>query len=136
MGRNRVRRKKFYKSDILKMQRTAFLTVVTAYNDVRSVIGQAGAKDYSTITGGQGAQYNADDRFFRAIDFIVDVDNAVKNTLDTHSTRFFDEYIRDKNFDMSVQNEDFMKFQEALGRAFIGRGMYPLNKYFKTSRSA
>lgn len=135
MGRNRKREKKFYRPDIKRRQRAAFATVVTAYNDVRSIVGQAGSKDYSKITGGQGAQYNTDDRFFILIDFCVDVEKVVRDVLDTHQQHFFHTQIRDKDLDLRVQSEDFMRFQEILGRTFIGRGLFPLNKYFRSLKA-
>jgi hypothetical protein len=148
LGRNRIHIKNSYtRRDIRKSYRAAFLAVIDGYNSCRSVIGSTAGKDYSTITGGQSAQYNNDDHFFRAIDFTVDVENAAKKVLDNYSMLFFNTRIKDKVLDFTIrkkgekvpeghtqmthQSDWFLEFQEKLGQAFMAHGLFPISRYFK-----
>jgi hypothetical protein len=111
--------------------REAFHEVVARYNDIRSILGSPGAVDYSHITGGSGAQYAPDRGVgFRMIDYTVDVDNAVRATLDNDDYQFWAGTIQDKDYDLAVQSEVFLAFQERLGHEFITRGLFPVGDYF------
>jgi hypothetical protein len=114
------------------MYRFAFWKVMEAYNAARSLMGQAGAMDFTKITGGKGAQYNpsAGQDNFRMIDFTVYVLQVVKELLDTQEMQFFEEKLQDSDLDIPVQSEEFLRMQERLGRAFMGRGLYPVRRYF------
>jgi hypothetical protein len=111
--------------------REAFHQVVARYNDIRSIMGSPGAMDYAHITGGSGAKYAPDKGIgFQMIDFTVDVDNAIKSLLTSKEQEFWREHIQDKDYDMSVQTAEFLRFQEFLGREFMIRGLYPVAEYF------
>jgi hypothetical protein len=119
---------------IRRIQRTAFQKVMKHFNEIRSSLGSSAALDYSRITGGQGAQYNINDQFFKLIDFTVDVQNVVARTLDTHEQRFFKQNLLDQPIDYTIQSVEFMALQEKLGRVFLDVGLAPVRSYFATIR--
>lgn len=112
-------------------RRRAFLTVINQFNDIRSVLGQAGCVDYSRLSGGKGPIYATDrGKAFRLIDFTIDVRNILERNLTAEELSFVKATLYDKEIDLTVQSEAFMKLQERIGRLFIGRGLYPVSKYF------
>lgn len=126
----RLRRKR---SQFLRaLWRDVFWAAITACNHIRSVFGSAPAVDYSKITGGQKAQFKDKALYFTAIDYSVDVLKACQDTLNPEQMTELKNTIVDKVFDHpEVQSPGLVKMAERMGRVFITRRLYPVEKYFK-----
>lgn len=117
--------------ELRRKSRSAFQRVIDTYNSIRSVMGTTKAMDYSTINrGAQGPQYSFNDEWYRLIDFTVDVRRAATDSLTPAEMAEFDNNIQDQEIDYTVQSNEFVKFQEKLGRVFVARKLYPTSKYF------
>lgn len=113
------------------MMRHAFATVMENYNHMRSILGTAQAVDYSRMASRSGRSgYGGESKSYPLTDFTIDVENAVKQTLKGDDLTFFYTSLKDKPIDFSVQTEEFMRIQEKMGRVFLSRGLYPIQKYF------
>lgn len=106
--------------------------VVDRCNDIRSVLGQVEAFDYSRLKdSGEGAQY-APHGGFPFLEFTVDVLNVARNVLSPQEFAFFTRHMYDNHdLDYTRCTDDEMRLQEKLGRAFMGRGLYPVSAYFR-----
>ncbi len=115
-------------------QRKAFIQVLDTFNKIRSSLGTTPSMDYAQNTGGSGAQYAISDFTHQLIDYQVDVDKAVRETLTESETEFYEENLVDKDFDMTNQSSTFMRMQEHLGKEFTARGLYPVAAYFSITK--
>jgi hypothetical protein len=133
MSRPRKNVKKFYTRDIRQMERSTFIHVIEAYENIKATLGNAQAIDYSRITGGQGAQFSTDNsKSLALLDFCIDVENTIKNNLTPEEHTFVLDNLAGCELPLKVETEFSMAIQEKLGRLFYARGMYPIRKYFVT----
>lgn len=115
------------------MQRQTFAAVMDAYDNIKSVLGNAQAIDYSRMTGGQGAQFSTDNaKGLALLDYTIDVERTIKNTLNAPELKYYLDNLVGQSFPLKVDTEESMAIQEKLGRMFYARGMYPVRKYFVT----
>lgn len=121
------------KKDIQRLMRHCFMQVMATSNHILSVLGTAQAIDYSKMAEPSGRSgHSGCSHSYPLTDFTIDVENTAKQTLDEDDLRFFNTSLKGKDIDYSVQDNDFLRIQEKLGRAFYSRGLYPLQKYFTT----
>lgn len=122
---------KLSKRDIKRVFRHAFAVVVENFNHLRSILGTSQAVDYSRMFENTGkARDSATNKAYVLIDFTIDVEKAIRSTLNDGDLKFFHSNILDKPLDLSVQSEEYIEMQEQLGRVFFSRGIYPLQRYF------
>jgi hypothetical protein len=114
--------------DIRRMERKACTAVLDAYSQTKSIIGTAGAIDYSKNTGGRGALFSDAGKHLPLLDFVIDVENTLDETLSKAEIRYYMEDLLD--FEKTTFSVEFMKVQERLGRQFMGRLLYPVKRYF------
>jgi hypothetical protein len=119
--------------EMKRIYRYACLQIIEAANEIRSSIGAAQNLNYERAgSNAQGAQYVNDGHSFRLIDFTVDVEKAVRDTLTDAEYDFYNQRLKDKDFDeeLKVQSSEFLRMQERLGRVFKVRKLWPASKYF------
>jgi len=114
-----------------------FEAVADTYRTIVESGVKLGAQDYSSNTGGQGAQYDpcAGMRTFAYIDFTIDVDNILDKYFTLGGGDYYE--IRRRWFvgvspDDDVQSTECVIEQCRLGRMFKEAALYPTNKYFET----
>lgn len=124
-----------------RKERAAFQVVLEAYAEIRSVCGSAQVMNLFGRTGGQNAQYSPDagQHPFRLIDFVVDVERMLKETLTPFEYKdwltpilndlFAPEPVYPEPF--AIQNARYRRLAARVGRAFIGRGLFPPRQYFQ-----
>lgn len=133
MARSKKRSESRFSTDNLrKFQRIACGAVVEAYLEIKSALGTIQARDYEPITGGTGAQYDPNRKMgLPFVDFVADVEYTISQALpDTEDRRYFLDNIAPGISDMAVLTELDLRLQEAVGRLFIGRELFPVKLYF------
>jgi hypothetical protein len=115
--------------DMRSFDRIAFNSVMEAYENIESSIGYPGAVDYSKITGGSGAQFSDKGAGQKLIEFAIDVENVISKSVTPFELRNWGADVF--NLEQTTLTEVVLAIRERLGRRFIGRGLSPVNKYFK-----
>lgn len=126
-------RKSMRQRDFNEAFRRAFFVVVETYNELRSTLGTAKAIDYAGSQLGK-ALYKNDIAFLRLIDFTIDVDKAVVDTLDGGDLVMFRECYKDQPDNSSKSTTEQMSMQERMGRIFMARHIYPVSGYFMVGK--
>lgn len=121
-------------ADIREMERKACRDVLDVYNQTKSVTGTAGAIDYAKITGGRGAQYSDAGKNLPLLDFLIDVENTISETLTGEERALYLERLLDT--ERAVTTEDVQRVEERLGRQFKARYIHPVHLYFITVKKA
>ncbi len=122
--------------ELRRKQRAAFVDVIENVNKIRSVVGQIQAMDYVRAIDGSSAQYSTTDHALQVIDFLVDVDRAIKSVATPQQLVWFNENIKEGDLEsvLETQSLQFMHLQEKLGRVFILRDLFPVSKYFTVTK--
>jgi hypothetical protein len=115
-------------------ERYACRSVLDSYNETRATTGSSGAIDYSRITGGRGAQYSDSGKNLPLLDFVVDVENTLSETLHPNEITLFLKTLLET--DRLVTTEQMQRIEERVGRQFKLRGLYPVFQYFTTVKKA
>jgi hypothetical protein len=117
------------------MERKAFQAVMDAYDNIYSVVGSSQAIDYNKLSQGHGAKYAFNDQVFRMIDFLIDVQNIMKKVLTPNEMEFASDVLNgESSFDWTLQSSSFMLMSEKVGRVFISRKLYPVERYFQVQK--
>ena len=119
---------------IREMERKACRDVLEVYNQTKSVTGSAGAIDYGKITGGRGAMFSDAGKSLPLLDFCVDVENALSNTLGPEELTLHLETLLDT--ERTVTTEEVQHIEERIGRKFKAYGLHPVHLYFVTVKKA
>jgi hypothetical protein len=87
------------------------------------------AFDYTRMNQGSGPMY-ATPKGSPMIEFTADVLSTARDVLDDTQHRYFLDNMVDQDIEETKFTEELMELYETLGRAFMAREMFPLNKYF------
>jgi hypothetical protein len=108
----------------------AFNGTMSVFYDTRKAIGQAGAIDYSRMTGGAGAKYSDHEKGVGMINFCQDVVNVAKNTLLPEEFALFRvTYLEREDALNEVHTVQLVNLQNVLGRRFREHRIYPMQEY-------
>jgi hypothetical protein len=117
--------------DLRRVYRRAFLSVMSAHQELRGTIGHAAAVDYSSVIDRSGPQNLVAHGSMPFVDFCVDVENVVDRTCTDAEKAAFWLHHKD-GAEVAVTTEEMMELQSKIGRVFAARGIYPVREYFTT----
>lgn len=118
--------------------RAAFFSVITAYQETKSVVGSTGAIDYAQAVLDPGTNLQSVDGHCKPSlsDFLCDVELAAKKALNEEDYKFFVKYFVNANLEDFPNNErlrDQAKtVAENCGRRFIAHKIYPVKSYMQS----
>lgn len=125
--------RKAKRHDARAAYRRAFFIVVETFNELRSTSGSAKSMDYAQSQLGS-PKFKNDISFLRLIDFTLDVEKAVMDTLDGSDLAMFKEHYQDQPSKVSKSTTEQMRIQERMGKIFMARHIYPVSKYFMVEK--
>ncbi len=120
--------------NIREGERKACRDVLDVYNQTISTVGTAGAIDYAKITGGRGAQYSDSGKNLPLLDFLIDVENTLVETLTVAEHEMYISALLET--DRVVTTEALQLVEERLGRQFKARYIHPVHGYFTVIKKA
>jgi hypothetical protein len=123
--------------NLRRFQRIACNAVITAYQEIKSVLGTIPGRDYEQASEGKGAQYDPNRKMgMPFIDFVVDVETTIRQALedDLDYKHFIDTHLPCIE-ELTTLTERDLRLQEAVGRFFIGRELFPVKRYFVRIKS-
>lgn len=136
-GHNRSRWKANDERSFLRrlQYRTIFRSIIEIYHEVKATIGQPGAIDYERSDLGKKPYATSHDNAAATVcwDFLADVELST-NLLDGAGHKYIWDNCLDKEPNWDVQSQDFLHWQEKLGKLFLQRRMYPVGEYFRMVR--
>jgi hypothetical protein len=119
--------------DLKAHWRKASYRVIETTREMKAAMGDTPILHYEQNTGAQGPQNAGMDHnlFFVSIDYIVDVYNTGEKVLDSNAQSTFIRLLDHPDADLTIIREEHLPMHETLGRAFIGRQLYPTKAYFR-----
>jgi hypothetical protein len=113
-----------------RFRRAVSAQVINTYREIAGTVSTSPAIDYSHITGGQNSQY-APPRggIFTALNFIADVEKAVRDTLAHDELRWYAALLKSERDFLQMQTKQELDVHERMGRTYVERRMYPITEY-------